>query len=168
MHQGDLDSELRKSEKLERILSDMQSGSLHLRVGPWVYFGRETYFCYKYMEGVPWAYRSGTEVWLFSVIMHSGTVQEKLVVEKDSDLRSQFINGPSPLLKGLALALYSIKVLQGSNLQNPNKTLDTGLRSRSGKVRDQSSPGGKYSSSQRTGRREAILKGNISSFPFAK
>lgn len=40
---------------------------------------------------------------------------------KDSDLRSQFINCPSPLLKGLTLALNSTEGLEGSNLQNPHK-----------------------------------------------
>lgn len=97
-------------------------------------------------------------MWLFSIIMYSVTVQEKPLVEKDSDLRSQFTDGPSSLLKGLILPVNSTKDHDGSNLQNPNKALGTGLKSRSCKVRDQGSREGKYNSPGCTGEEKPSSK----------
>lgn len=65
--------------------------------------------------------------------MHSGTVQEKTRVEKDSDTQSQLIKGPPSLLKGLILARNSTKDPEGSKLHDPNKAPESGLRSRSDK-----------------------------------
>ena len=78
---------------------------------------------------------SGDSLWLFWVVMHSGAVRERPWWEKDADLRSQFRNGPSPLLWGLIFALDGAKDPEASDLQNPNGT-KAGLRARSGKARE--------------------------------